>query len=171
MAQHKLLTSREDTIQYAQQPQWSADGERVIIYAQGLTRRISPTLFTVNVADGHITPIDQDHPDGAHYIENLQGSAVTAPDGRYEAVLDVSADERTVALFLLDDNTQRRLYTLSGLLEYQRSVFSWSPDSRLIALVAVTQDKAELLVLDVETGDSRVLAQGADAVSIPAWQP
>ena len=152
-------------------PQWSADGERVVVFRHVVNRWDETTLLSINVKNGEATQINQDHPDGVHYIETLQFGEVDSPNGRYRALLDVTDDQQAIGLFLVENGERRLLYTVGGMNDYQRSVFSWSPDSQHIALIVTKNDTRQLLIVNVETGNMRVLAQNADPISAPAWRP
>ena len=47
---------------------------------------------------------------------------------------------------------------------------SWAPDGRHLTFVSNRTRRAQLWVLDIETGRTRQLTRGA-AVRLPAWSP
>ncbi len=170
-----LLTPSEDdkTFLYHpyELPQWSADGKRVVVFRHGVNRWNETIFLTINVKNGEATQINQDHPDAIHYIQNMQVGAVDSPDNRYEALLDVMDDQETIGLFLVENGERRLLYIVGSMNDYQRSVFSWSPDSQQIALIVTKQNSQQLLIVNVKTGAGRLLTHHADPTSIPAWRP
>ena len=87
-----------------------------------------------------------------------------SPDGRRIAYVAYDGHQGDVVLVDPDGGNTRR-YETPDVDEYAGS---WSPDSAQLA-INVSSQTAELLIMDIDTGNEHVAYQGP--VGIPAWSP
>lgn len=102
-----------------------------------------------------------------------------SPDGRTIAFL--SERDFSIELYLADAETGRVIRKLASAstgshldaISYMGSAGAWAPDGRRFAYVALTGGKAEIRVVDVESGDllRRLGSPDVDAIATPAWSP
>ncbi len=149
-------------------PQWLPDGR--IVFVSGR----DGSLSAVDPATGTITRLDPGggvrgmaflkvSPDGKYFVyqKALPGSPWQAnqPQGGIGAT--------DLFLWSLADRTERRLTKLAALIHS----FSFSADSRSIALSSNRHGSEDIYVVDLASGDTRRITSEPLVESMPSWTP
>jgi dipeptidyl aminopeptidase/acylaminoacyl peptidase len=149
-------------------PQWLPDGRIVFVNTR------DGTLSALNPDNGSITRLDPSggprglahlrvSPDGKYfvYVRALPGSPWQAnqPQGGIGAT--------DLFVWSLEDKTERRLTKLAALIHS----FSFSNDSRSIALTSNRHGSEDIYVVDIATGNTRRITSDTRVESMASWTP
>lgn len=94
-----------------------------------------------------------------------------SPDGRTLVAVRQSPGQRDLVT-LSSDGALDTIRTLRTEPHTQFSAPRWSPDGRAVAVERHRLgDTSEVVVVDNQTGDARVIARGATRAVTPAWRP
>jgi dipeptidyl aminopeptidase/acylaminoacyl peptidase len=151
-------------------PQWLPDGRIVFVNGRdGILSAIKPDAGTVTrlrEPDGRSSPAMTHFkisPDGKYiaYVKALPGSPwqPNQPQGGIGAT--------DLFVWSVSDNTERRLTKLAAhVLSY-----SFSPDSRSIALGSNRYGNEDIWVVDIATGNTRRITSDERFEVFPSWTP
>lgn len=144
-------------IKFADEPAWSPDGRTLYCLAR---RKTGPDLFAIDVA----TKVETNLSSTAGLNENAL--AVSA-DGRRIALIAWDTDWKSCELRVLDTDGSRQKSLMK--LDGRPAAPSWSPDSKRIAVSSGPETRANLFVIDADSGEARqITKEGAAGV---IWQP
>ena len=142
-------------------PSFSADGSRVA-FISDLTG--VPQAWTMPARGGW--------PEQITHTSDRVGLAAFSPRAdRLIVGTDVGGNEN-VQLWLLDGNGAT-MRSLTENLAAMHVFGGWSPDGRLVAYATNERDRAcfDVIVQDVDTGESRTVLQTDGAYTVECWSP
>ena len=149
-------------------PSWSLGGE--MIAALG-NRRGAFDVVVLDAKEGRILEYVTQGMRVFDY-ERLrvgEGTVAWSPDGERIAFIAKRADRDRV--FVWDVYRARLIRWLDVKDVDTMTSLAWAPDSRRLAISGIWKGKAELFLLDSETGTSELLMDGPHDKIYPAWSP
>lgn len=138
---------------------WSPDGQRIAFIS---SRNGTPQVMVMN-ADGSA----QRAVSAPGEMANLP---TWSPDGRQLAYPVMSGARHDLVVVEIDTGQRRSLLAAST----ETNKIAWSPDGQQLLYVVATgvRGEADLHVLDIASGEHRLLVAGKGAViSLPVWSP
>ena len=165
-----LATNTERNVGEGFGPAWSPDGRYLVSYLDP-NGRLNADLFLIDVANG-----------SAHNITATplnEWSPAWSPDGATIA-FSSARDSSHSEIYLVDAAcTQTASRTSACRSAMRRLTYNeindtapaWSADSRLLAVVVDHGGRFSVQVVDVATGEARLLVGGDGNYQHPAWKP
>jgi WD40 repeat protein len=141
-------------------PTWSPDGKYLAFES---VREGASGIFVVELASGAVTPLLSSQ-------QVAYEQPAWSPDGKAIAYIlrQVSVQGETRQLYVISDDgsNPRRLADLDHVLSA-----SWSPDGKQLVIgVEQAAFSSSIVLVDVESGEYRTLAEGASYL-LPTWSP
>lgn len=143
-----------------EQPDWSADGASLVFVSE---RDGNPEIYRVGIDGGEPQRLTENDADDY--------APAWGPDGR---IAFVSERDGVPSLYVMDAdgaNRQRLIRTESGEKPVLALDPAWTPDGAQIVFAARESDRADILVLDVASGDRRLLIAGDTLLRNPVPRP
>lgn len=153
---------------------WSPGGERLLLFTA--SAGLNPDVYALDIASGALTQLTSDTANAGAIMLDLgfdstQPIGVPSPDGRWE--LFVAYRDRDWRLFVRDrsEGGDRALARIGDFTQQ----WSWSPDSRQVAFIALRDGMYDLFLVGVDAAggahNERRLTLGRAMDTTPAWRP
>jgi len=133
-------------------PSFSPDGRTIAFVSD---RYGSPQIYTMTKDGGHLKRIS--------FLSNYSTSPAYSPDGNYIAYVFQKGD---FGLAVYEPSTEETSIIGEGI---GCEDVSWAPDSRHIIYTDVRSRPSSLVIMDIITGEKRILNTGKANAFSPSW--
>ena len=142
-------------------PSFSPDGEHIYFVRQG--PRPMGVLYRIPTLGGLETPV----------LEDVDSQVSFSPDGREFVFQRGTAEGSAIVVAPARGGPQRNLATLEYPLRFSLFAPDWSPDGKVVAVVAVdtSNQSRSIILLSVDDGGRRVLYSTENHIGRLRWLP